>query len=422
VAYPGSRRTLIIVENHPVPFDRRVWQQACTLREAGYAVSVICPVGGIHVARHEVLEDIEIYRHPAPWEADSTLGYLFEYVNALFWQTILSWRVFFAQGFDVIQGCNPPDDIWIIATIFKLLGKRYIFDQHDVAPELFETKFRRRGLLHRILLAFERLSFRTADVAMVTNESQRQVAQERGGKRPDRVFVVRNGPDLNRVRLLPPKPELRCGRRFLVGYVGVMGKQEGIDVLLRVVKHVVHERGRSDVQFCLVGGGTELEHLKAYARELGVHDHVTFTGWVFGPELFEILSTADVCVCPDVANELNDKSTMIKVMEYMALGKPIVQFDLTEGRYSAQEASLYARRNDEMDFAEKLLYLLEHPEERQRMGEFGQQRVAQELEWRHQVPKLLAAYEAALGPYPPAIRGRMKTSAPGGIGRNQSSR
>jgi glycosyltransferase involved in cell wall biosynthesis len=208
----------------------------------------------------------------------------------------------------------------------------------------------------------------------------------------------------------------------LVGYVGVMGKQEGIDVLLRVAKRLVYERGRSDVQFCLVGGGTELEQLKAYARELGVDAHVTFTGWAFGPELFEILSTADVCVCPDRANDLNDKSTMIKVMEYMALGKPIVQFDLTEGRYSAQQASLYARRNDEVDFAEKLLHLLEHPEERRRMGEFGRQRVAQALEWRHQAPKLLAAYEAALGPYPPAIRGKMKTSAPGGIGRNQSSR
>jgi hypothetical protein len=224
VAYAGGRRVLIIVENHPAPFDRRVWQQARTLRDAGYTVSIICPVGGVHVARYELLEDIAIYRHPAPWEADSPRGYLLEYANALFWQMLLAWRVFFARGFDVIQGCNPPDDIWLVAAVFKLLGKRYIFDQHDVAPELFETKFERRGPLYRVLLALERLSFRMADVAMVTNESQRQVAQDRGGKRPERVFVVRNGPDLERVRLLPPKAELRCGRRFLVGYVGVMGK------------------------------------------------------------------------------------------------------------------------------------------------------------------------------------------------------
>jgi glycosyltransferase involved in cell wall biosynthesis len=418
----SGRRVLIIVENHPAPFDKRVWQQARTLRDAGYTVSIICPVGGIHVARYELLEDIAIYRHPAPLEADGALGYLLEYANALFWQALLAWRVFFTRGFDVIQGCNPPDDIFIVAAPFKLLGKRYIFDQHDVTPELFEAKFDRRGLLHRVLLALERLSFRMADVAMVTNESQRAVAEGRGGKSPERVFVVRNGPDLERVRLLPPKAELRRGRKFLVGYVGVMGKQEGIDVLLRVVAHIVHVRGRSDVQFGLVGGGTELMHMKAYAQELGVEAYVTFTGWAFGPELFEMLSTADVCVSPDIANDMSDKSTMIKIMEYMALGKPIVQFDLTEGRYSAQQASLYARRNDEVDFAEKLLHLLEHPAERQRMGEFGQRRIAQELEWRHQAPKLLAAYEAALGSYPPAMRGRMNTSAPGGIARNQSSR
>jgi glycosyltransferase involved in cell wall biosynthesis len=423
VASPGSgRRALIIVENLPAPFDKRVWQQARTLRDAGYIVSIICPVGGAHVARYELLEDIAIYRHPAPIEADGALGYLLEYANALFWQMLLAWRVFFTRGFDVIQGCNPPDDIFIVAAPFKLLGKRYIFDQHDVAPELFEAKFDRRGLARRVLLILERLSFGMADVAMVTNESYRAVAEGRGGKRPERVFVVRNGPDLERVRLGPPKPELRRGRKYLVGYVGVMGKQEGIDLLLRVVKHIVQARGRSDVQFGLVGGGTELMHMKEYARELGVADFVTFTGRVPDRDLLEMLSTADVCVNPDIANDMNDKSTMIKVMEYMALGKPIVQFDLTEGRYSAQQASLYARKNDEADFAEKLLHLLDHPEERRRMGEFGQQRIAQELEWRRQAPKLLAAYEAALGPYPPAIRGRMKTSAPGGIGRNQSSR
>lgn len=291
-------RVLIIVENLPAPFDRRVWQQAKALRDAGYQVAIICPVGGTHPARHEVLESIEIFRHPFPVEADSPLGYLLEYANALFWQTVLAWRVFCTRGFDVIQGCNPPDDIFVVAAPFKLLGKRYIYDQHDVNPEFFEAKFGRRGLLYRVLLLLERWSFRVADVVMVTNHSYRTVAEGRGGKDPDRVFVVRNGPDLQRVRPLPPNPELRCGRRFLVGYVGVMGKPEGIDLLLRVVRHIVTERGRTDVHFGLVGGGTELEHMKGYAREIGVAPYVTFTGRVPDREMLEMLSTADVCVNP----------------------------------------------------------------------------------------------------------------------------
>ncbi len=394
---PGNaRRVLIIVENLPVPFDRRVWQQAQSLRDAGYQVSIICPVGGSHRARHEVLNGIEIFRHPFPLEADGPLGYLLEYTNALFWQTVLAWRVFLTRGFDVIQGCNPPDNIFIVAAPFKLLGRRYIYDQHDVNPEFFEAKFGRRGLLYRVVLLLEWLSFRMADAVMVTNRSYRNIAEGRGGMDPARVFVVRNGPDLTRVRSLPAKDELRCGRRFLVGYVGVMGAPEGIDLLLRVIRHIVEQRGRRDVHFGLVGGGTELEHMRAYARELGIDRHVTFTGRVPDREMLEMLSTADVCVNPDIANDMNDKSTMIKVMEYMALGKPIVQFDLTEGRYSAQEASLYARRNDEADFADKILYLLDHPEERRRMSEAGRKRVRQELEWRHQAPRLLAAYAAAL--------------------------
>lgn len=387
-------KVLIIVENLPVPFDRRVWQEAGALRDAGYGVSVICPTGRGYEARHEVIEDIHIFRHPLPMEGSGALGYLVEYSTALFWQFVLSWRVLFTRGFDIIHACNPPDNIFCIGLVYKLLGKKFIFDHHDINPELYEAKFGKRDFFYRVVLAWERWTFRLADVSIATNESYRRIAVERGGMPPEKVFVVRSGPKLDRLKIMPPKDALKKGRRFLVGYVGVMGRQEGIDYLLRAVKHLVHTRGRTDIHFGLVGGGTELEAMRRYASELDVADYVTFTGRVPDDEMLEMLNTADICVNPDVANEMNDKSTMNKIMEYMALGKPIVQFDLTEGRYSAQEASVYAEKNDEVDLALKIEALLEDAEKRERMGNFGRQRVKTHLAWDYEVPKLLAAYDA----------------------------
>jgi len=393
-----KRRVLIIVENLPSPFDRRVWQEATTLHEAGYTVSIVCPTGKGCEQRYEQIDGIHIYRHPLPPEADGALGYALEYATALFWEFTLAFRVLRRHGFDVIHACNPPDLIFLVGGFFKLfLRKRFIFDHHDINPELYEAKFNRRDLFYKLMVLCERLSFRTADISIATNESYKRIAVERGGMDPERVFVVRSGPKLDRLRIVPPVPELKRGRRFLVGYVGVMGKQEGIDYLLRAAAHIVHDLGRQDVHFGLVGAGTSLDEMKAYARELKVDAYVTFTGRVPDDELLAMLNTADVCVNPDVANEMNDKSTMNKIMEYMALGKPIVQFDLTEGRYSAQDASLYAARNDERDLGRKLIELLDDPERRRRMGEFGRARVLGQLEWRYEAPKLLRAYEAAFG-------------------------
>ena len=245
-----------------------------------------------------------------------------------------------------------------------------------------------------MLLKLERWTFRTADVSLATNESYRRIAIERGGMAPERVFVVRSGPSLQRMKIAPPDDRLKCGRRYLVGYVGVMGKQEGIDYLLRAVSRIVHQLGRSDIQFGLVGGGTSLHQMKARAVELGIADFVTFTGRLPDREMLAMLNTADVCVNPDIANDMNDKSTMNKIMEYMALGKPIVQFDLAEGRISAQQASLYAKKNDAMDFADKIVELLDDPARRVQMGNFGRRRVTEELEWTYEAPKLLAAYAA----------------------------
>ncbi|MFN2127808.1 MAG: glycosyltransferase family 4 protein [Anaerolineales bacterium] len=388
-----ARRVLIIVENLPSPFDRRVWQEASTLKKNGYEVSIICPTGKGYEKKYEEIDGIHIYRHNLPLEAEGALGYLLEYSSALFWEFYLAWKVLITRGFDVIHACNPPDNIFIVGGLFQMMGKRFLFDHHDINPELYEAKFGKRDCFYKMMLAWERWTFRLARVSIATNESYKKIAIERGGMDPKKVFVVRSGPQLDRLRILPPVESLKHGRKYLVGYVGVMGKQEGIDLLLQACKYIVTEKMRKDIHFGLVGGGTSLEELKNYANELGVSDYVTFTGRVPDQDMLEMLNTADVCVNPDVANEMNDKSTMNKIMEYMALGKPIVQFDLTEGRFSAQQASLYARKNDVCDLAEKILYLMDRPDERKRMGEFGKQRVENELEWKHEEPKLLAAYD-----------------------------
>jgi glycosyltransferase involved in cell wall biosynthesis len=388
-----QRRVLIIVENLPVPFDRRVWQEAKTLHDAGYQVSVICPVGKGHEVKYELLDGIHIHRHGLPLEAHSSIGYALEYSVALFWQFVLACKVLLKHGFDVIHACNPPDTIFLIGKFFKLLGKKFVFDHHDINPELYLAKFGSKDFFYRLMLLLERWTFRTADVSIATNESYKQIALDRGDMDAEHVFVVRSGPDLERLKIMPPNSSLKNGRKYLVGYVGVMGKQEGIHLLLLAIKHIVYELKRTDVHFGLVGGGTELDALKSYAKELGVDDYVTFTGRVPDDEMLQMLNTADVCVNPDLANEMNDKSTMNKIMEYMALGKPIVQFNLTEGRFSAQQASLYARNNDPIDLAENIVGLLDDPRLRRQMGSYGRKRIETELEWKYEAPKLLAAYE-----------------------------
>jgi glycosyltransferase involved in cell wall biosynthesis len=390
------RRVLMIVENLPVPFDRRVWSQARTLQRAGYDVSVICPKGKGAERAYEVLEGIHVFRHPLPIEAKGVLAYPLEYLSALVFELWLAFRVFFTRGFDVIHACNPPDTIFLIGGLFKFLaGTRFVFDHHDINPELYEAKFGRRDVFWKLLVWLERLTFKTADVSIATNGSYRRIAIDRGGMAPDSVFVVRSGPDLKRMEILPPRPELKKARAHLVGYVGVIGQQEGIDLLLHAVRSVVSDHGRHDIHFGIVGGGPALKDMEALAVRLDVADYVTFTGRVSDRALLEMLNTADVCVNPDRVNAMNDKSTMNKIMEYMALGKPIVQFELCEGRVSAGEASLYARPNDPKDMAAKIIALVDDPAQRQAMGAYGRARVLEGLSWEHEAPKLLAAYDAA---------------------------
>ena len=398
-------RVLILVENLPSPFDRRVWQEATTLAANGYDVAIICPTGPGCEAHEETIAGIRILRYDLPLEGSGPLGYLREYSAAL-WHTFrLACREHRRARFDIVHACNPPDLLFLVAGFFKwCAGARFVFDHHDICPELYEAKFSRRDVFYRLMLKLERWTFRSADISIAPNESYRRIAISRGAMPGERVFVVRSGPSLERMRITPPRPELRCGRRYLVGYVGVMGPQEGIDLLLRAARHIVDTRGRKDVHFGLVGGGTSLKAMQTLAADLGVAPYVTFTGRVPDEQMLEMLNTADVCVNPDVANEMNDKSTMNKVMEYMALGKPIVQFDLTEGRFSAQQASLYARPNDALDLGDQLIALLDDPQRREQMGAFGRKRVLDELQWSHEAPKLLAAYRALRALPPHSVR------------------
>lgn len=407
---PG-KGILIIVENLPVPFDRRVWNEATALTRAGYRVCVICPTGKGYERREEVLDGVTIYRHPLPAEGSGALGYALEYTVALFWETVLAWKALWRHGFDAVHACNPPDTIFLIGGMFKLFGKRFVFDHHDINPELYLAKFGRKDFFYGLMLFLERLTFLTADISIATNQSYREIALRRGRMRPERVYIVRSGPDLSKLREVPPREELRKGRRHLVGYVGVMGKQEGIPYLLEAAAHIVHRKKRTDVQFALIGRGTEFEALRGLCRDLGLAEYVDFTGRVPDETLAAYLSTADVCVNPDVANEMNDKSTMNKIMEYMAFRRPIVQFDLTEGRFSAGDASLYAAKNDPVDLAEKILELLDDPARREQMGACGRGRVENELAWKYSERQLLAAYGAlfvasAAAPGKPAEEGR----------------
>jgi glycosyltransferase involved in cell wall biosynthesis len=392
-----KKKVLIIVENQSVPFDSRVWKESCSLLKAGYDVTVLCPKGKGDTRGYEVLDGVRIYRHPMTSEGNSALGYLWEYGCALFWEFLYAWWIYLRHGFHVIQGCNPPDDIFMVALPFKLFGVKYIFDHHDVIPELYFSKYGKQGLLYKVQVWLEKMTYRASDVVIATNASYRDIAITRGHISPDDVFIVRNGPALETFKPVPPNPALKHGKDYLVGYVGTMSDQEGLDILLDVALELKNA-GRRDVHFTCVGGGPALASLRKMVEDKQLGDMVNFTGRISDEDLLAILSTADVCVNPDRPCEMNDLSTMIKIMEYMALSKPIVQFDLREGRFSAQDASVYADpRNQVADFAAKIVWLLDHPEERKRMGDFGRKRVETELAWEHFVPDLVAAYARAFG-------------------------
>jgi glycosyltransferase involved in cell wall biosynthesis len=393
-----QRKVLIAVENLSVPFDRRVWRECLALSDVGYQVTVICPRGTtIDNEKRDKIRGVSIYRYWIYQSRGGLLSYIVEYLTALTGTAWLIAVVFFREGFDVIQICNPPDLLVLTALPFKALGKKIVFDQHDLCPEIYEmhNDGAKRGWVVKALLFFEKVTYAWSDVVIVVNECFRKIAVGRGGKAREDVFVVRNAPTVDSFRGVRPDHSLKCGAKYLITYVGMMGPQDGIDILLRTVRNLATECKRNDFHVLMIGNGTVFGAMKHYAKELGMNGRITFTGHVDYDRVMQGIASADVCLCPDPKTALNDKCSLVKVVEYMSLGRPFVAFDLEEVRNSAADAALYARPNDEKDFAEKISLLLDAPELRASMGEIGRERVLNFFTWEHSTQALYAAYDKA---------------------------
>jgi glycosyltransferase involved in cell wall biosynthesis len=393
------RRVLFISENAPFPADRRVLNEARTAVASGWEAVVVCAKGdGRHDAPYEVFEGIEIHRFDLRPSGGGPLGYLREYGQALWRIRKLVRRLARTRHFDVVHACNPPDFLLLAARGLRRRGTRLVFDHHDLVPELYRSRFGGTGPLYRVAVALEQVAFRLADVTIATNESYRRIAIERGRMDPEDVFVVRNGPDLERFRPAAPDDTLRRGRAHLIAYLGIMGPQDGIDHAVRALGWLGARR--DDWHAIFVGEGEVLEDMRALAAELDIADRVEFAGWRYDDDIRRILSSADVCLAPDPPSPLNDVSTMIKIPEYMAIGRPIASYDLTESRVSAQDAAAYATGDDPAALGRCVEALLDDPERRARMGALGRERVEAALSWQHSEQALLAAYDRALGRMP----------------------
>jgi glycosyltransferase involved in cell wall biosynthesis len=390
---PRAGRVLIIDENLQVPRDRRVWQECLALAKAGYRVSVICPMatGDPPI---EYLEGIALYRYPPAPASSATMSFLYEFAYSWVRALLLTLRVLRKEGFDVLQACNPPDTYFAIAWLYKHFGKHFVFDQHDLAPETYRARFEKpsRVLLWSLHL-LERLTYRTADRVIVTNNSYRDVALARGGKAPEHVVVVRNGPDPAQMRRGPARPELRNGRRFLCCYLGIMGPQDGVDLAVRAADVLVHEMGRYDCSFALLGDGDSYQQIQALVHELGLQEYVTMPGFLGDAELAAYLSTADLGLCPEPSNPLNEVSTMVKTMEYMAFELPVVAFNLKETHFSAADAAVYVSPNEVEQFAAAIAALLDDPDRRADMGRAGRRRVEEALAWTLQAPTYVGVFD-----------------------------
>jgi glycosyltransferase involved in cell wall biosynthesis len=390
-----ARRVLIVVQNLPVPFDRRVWLEATTLAQAGYQVTVICPKAKGFDRSREVIAGVGVHRYGIPLDAERSLGFALEAAWCFVRTGMKIVRVVVAGGgYDILHTCNPPDIYWPYAHVGRLFGKKFLFDHHDLSPEMYLAKFERPSrLVHALLLFLERRTFRAADLVIAVNDSHRRIALNRGGVPAADLFIVRSGPDLDRLRIHPPDPARRGGKPHQLVYLGEICKQDGVDHLIRALRVLRDELGRDDVHCMIVGGGPHQPEIRSYAAETGVSDMCTFTGRVSDDELCRILSSADVAVDPDPKNSWSDQSTMNKVVEYMHFGLPVVGYALAENMVSAGDAGLFAEPNSEGELARCINELLDDPTQRQEMSRVGRDRVRKALAWEYSAPVLLAAYE-----------------------------
>jgi glycosyltransferase involved in cell wall biosynthesis len=391
---------LLIVENAPVPHDRRVWNEARALQRNGYTVTVLSPRSqklGLTDSRQK-LDGVEIVRFPMPFGGPRKIDFLFEYGWAVLVCHLYVWRIWRKNPIQVVHVANPPDVFFLLKWVLGRFGVRYIFDQHDLSPETYESKFEepRPDVLSRVLRWLEKRSYAAADAVIVTNESYRERAVGRGGQKTESVFTVRNSPDTALFHQRPPRAELKAGHKHLVAFVGTMGHQDGVHVLLDAAAHVRHVMGRSDVLFAVIGTGDAWDQLQEQHADLGLEEGVRFTGFIPDNEMLDYLATADLGVSPDIDSPLNDISTMIKTMDYMAMGLPVVSFDLTESRVSAGAAAAYAHSHTAEAFGEEIIRLLDSPHLRKKMSRLGRERIAGPLSWSHSGANLLAAYEHAL--------------------------
>ncbi len=402
------QKVLMLIENCSVPLDSRVWAEALTLREHGFQVSIIGPKGTKLDRESSVcLDGVHIYRYRLPANNSTASAYLLEYGVAMVMTLFLSLKVYFRRGFDVIHVANPPDTFFLIGLFYRLLGKRFIFDQHDLSPELFQAKFSgRMRVLHKLLLWLERWSYRSAAVVITSNETMKEYAIKRGHVQAEKVFAVYNGVDLNRITRVPPEPELKRGRRFLLAFVGAMEVQDGVEYILQALHALVYTRGRQDVSLVVMGDGDHAPALRRLAHELQLDAYVHFNGWTQARDIARFLSVADVGLVPEPQNGLNEYCTLGKTLEYMALGKPSVAFDLPETRRLAGDAALYARPNLVEDFTNKIEILLNDERLREQMGAVGRKRIEEEYSWAHTKAELLRAYAALIAPTPACGEGR----------------
>jgi glycosyltransferase involved in cell wall biosynthesis len=392
-----DRNILIIVQNLPVPFDRRVWQEATSLRKAGFGVSVVCPMKKICTKSYERLEGVDIYRYPLIYEADKGVaGYFAEFAYCWVASAWLALKAYLRCPFQVIHACNPPDTFFALAMLFRPLGVKFVFDHHDLCPEMYVAKGRRpRGILYRMQLLLERLSLRTADMVIAVNQSHRDIALERGGVDPAKLVIVRSGPPRAWADIRAVEPKLKGGRKYLVVYLGEMCQQDGVAHLLHAIRHYV-DSWPDDTLFALIGGGPDQQHMKELALNLNLSEWVHFTGRVADEVLWQYLATADVCVDPDPYTEWSDRSTMNKVIEYLAFGKPVVAFNLTEHRRSAEGAAVYVEPNDNSSLAVNIRELLVDERRREVMGHYGQHRFYQRLAWENSELELVQMFSRLL--------------------------